>query len=140
MNPSVPETFTVVDTDAFSHLFVAASSPRLRDLRDRLTGRIPVLATQSRAELLAWPRLGRWGERRSRDLAERLDATPTMPVTADVVAAYVELTVACQQNGHALHQKIHTGDRWVAATAIALNRPLLSLDSVFDGAPGLQLA
>ncbi|MGH3565222.1 MAG: hypothetical protein ACRDRH_04160 [Pseudonocardia sp.] len=62
-----------------------------------------------------------------------------MPVTDDVVAAYVDLSVACRSAGHALHQKVHVADRWVAATAIALDRPLLSLDGVFAAAPGLRL-
>ena len=63
----------------------------------------------------------------------------TMPVTDEVVAAYVELQVECVRIGHALGQKQHTGDRWVAATAIALDRPLVSLDGIYANAPGLAL-
>jgi predicted nucleic acid-binding protein len=134
----VPPDVVVVDTDVFSHLYVAQkkSTERLQ-LQDRLVGRRPVIATQTRAELLAWPRLRGWGEKRARELTERVDAVRTLPTTDDVVAAYVDLQVACQRSGHALAQKLHTGDRWVAATAIALDRPLLSLDGIYRDAPGL---
>lgn len=133
----VPDTLVVVDTDAFSHLFVRGSGSRVRDLRESLRGRIPVIATQTYAELLAWPRLQSWGATRTASLAELLSATTTVPVSGDVVTAYVDLFVACRSTGHALHQKVHAADRWVAATAIALDRPLLSFDGVFTGAPGL---
>ncbi|MGH3565223.1 MAG: hypothetical protein ACRDRH_04165 [Pseudonocardia sp.] len=51
----------MIDTDAFSHAFVRGSGAVARDLKEKLTGRIPVIATQTRAELLAWPELQRWG-------------------------------------------------------------------------------
>jgi predicted nucleic acid-binding protein len=63
-----------------------------------------------------------------------------VPVTPEVIEAYVTLSVDCQKIGHALCQKIHTADRWVAATALALDRPLISLDTVYRGVPGLTLA
>ncbi|MGI9003688.1 MAG: PIN domain-containing protein [Pseudonocardia sp.] len=139
MIAAVPETLAVIDTDVFSHVFVRRGSQSRRDLRDRLIGRIPAIATQSRAELLAWPQLRGWAPDRARQLTELIDTTTTVPVTDDVVAAYVELQVSCVRSGHALGQKIHASDRWIAATAIALDRPLISSDAVFHGAPGLKL-
>ena len=136
---SVPDTLVVVDTYAFSHVFVRGSGSRVRDLRERLRGRIPVIAIQTQAELLAWPRLQGWGATRAASLVDLVSATTTVPVSNDVVAAYVDLLVACRSTGHALHQKVHATDRWVAATAIALDRPLLSLDGVYAAAPGLRL-
>ncbi|HTV10971.1 MAG TPA: hypothetical protein VME20_03845 [Acidimicrobiales bacterium] len=41
--------------------------------------------------------------------------------------------------GHALGDKLHDGDRWVASAAIRLGLPLVSHDGVFKGAPGPQL-
>ena len=58
---------------------------------------------------------------------------------SDVVEAYVQLTVDLKTSGHALQQKQHTGDRWVAATAIAIGAPLFSADGIYRGAPGLVL-
>lgn len=137
MSSPVPTTAVVVDTDAFSRLFVKRQP--LRELRDRLIGRVPVVATQTKAELLAWPRLRSWGSPKARRLHQIIDSVPTVPVTDDVVHAYVDLLVGCTAQGHALGQKDHTGDRWIAATAIALDRPLFSLDGIFRNVPGLTL-
>jgi predicted nucleic acid-binding protein len=49
------------------------------------------------------------------------------------------LTAACRRAGHALHDKVHTADRWVAAAAIAKRFPLLSGDAIYAAAPGLTL-
>ena len=48
-----------------------------------------------------------------------------------------ELRVSCEQAGHALGQKIHEADRWIAATAIRLGLELVSDDAVFADLPGL---
>ncbi len=68
-----------------------------------------------------------------------LGGTTVVPVTRDVVDAFVTLTVESRTQGHALAQKQHVADRWVAATAIALARPLLALDGVYREAPRLTL-
>lgn len=139
MTDAVPESAVVVDTGVFSIVYVTASGLQYDELRDRLTGSIPLIATETEAELRSWPRLRDWGANRTRKLSEILNATATVPITAEVVEAYVRLRVDCKLNGHALGQKIHTGDRWVAATAIALGRPLISLDRIYQGAPELTL-
>lgn len=41
--------------------------------------------------------------------------------------------------GHALGQKVHEADRWVAATAMALGAKLISGDAVFENVAGLVL-
>ncbi|MCM3849991.1 hypothetical protein ND486_27755 [Pseudonocardia sp. DR1-2] len=137
MTSEVPATAVVIDTDAFSHLFVLNRASR--ELSDRLVGRVPIIATQTRAELLAWPGLRSWGEARTERLHRILRSTLTVPVTDDVVNAYVELRVECTSRGHALGQKVHGADRWVAATAVALARPLIALDGIYAGAPRLSL-
>ena len=38
----------------------------------------------------------------------------------DIVAEYAQLRADCEAAGHALAQKGHTADRWIAATAIRL--------------------
>lgn len=136
----LPSTLVVLDTDAYSRLYVRRSSePGVQELRDRLVGRIVVIATQTRAELQAWPLLRNWGPHRARELAALLATTTTVPVSQDVINAYVALQVQCLVVGHALGQKQHVADRWVAATAVALDRPLLSLDTVYRGAPHLLM-
>ena len=50
-----------------------------------------------------------------------------------------QLRAACQAEGHALAQREHNADRWIAATAIRLGIPLVSNDQIFQGVPGLTL-
>lgn len=57
----------------------------------------------------------------------------------DLVRTHVELRVACERIGHALGQRDHDADRWIAATALRLGVPLVSNDRIFEAAPGLVL-
>jgi len=57
----------------------------------------------------------------------------------DLIAVYAELRVDCHRAGHALGQREHDADRWIGATALRIGVLLMSNDSVFRGAPGLDL-
>jgi predicted nucleic acid-binding protein len=134
--------YVLLDTDVWSMVY--ARAPRKRDERaaawtTQLQGRTVVIATQSRAEVLSGLATSDIGERRRSAIVAQLDATPTVPVTEDVVVAYADLTGDCRRAGHALQQKQHTGDRWVAATAIATGIPLLAGDAIYLGAPGVPI-
>jgi predicted nucleic acid-binding protein len=104
-----------------------------------LVGRSIAIAVQTRAELLIWPELRGWSADRAGRLRDQLDNTPTVPVNDLVVEAFVRITVGCRRSGHALGQREHVGDRWVAATATAISRPLLALDGIYLDVPDLEL-
>lgn len=72
-------------------------------------------------------------------LGDLLDGTLTISMDMKVLDAFVNLTVGCRTVGHALHAKDHTGDRWIAACAIAKGLPLLSGDGIYEDAPLLEL-
>lgn len=132
----------VLDTDVFSRLFVSPTRGLPTALpidawRERVAGRRVLIGFQTRAELLAGARAGHWGTRRYEGLVRQLERTPTISLDESVLQAYVDLTVNTRSSGHALHQKQHVADRWVAAVAIAKSLPLLSGDQVYRGAPGL---
>jgi predicted nucleic acid-binding protein len=55
------------------------------------------------------------------------------------VLAYAQLPGDCEAVGHALAQRGHNADRWIAATAIRLAIPLVSNDRIFRHVPGLTL-
>jgi len=131
----------VIDTDVCSCLYTRRNDPlgRTATWRELIQGLTVVIATRSQAELRAGFARANWGEPRLANAVQRLEGTPTIPVAASVVDAFVQLTVEARRDGHGLHQKLHTGDRWVGATAIALDAPLLSGDAVFQGAPGIRL-
>lgn len=131
----------VVDTDVWSHLFGRRrrSAPGLTVWREALIGRRVVIATQTRAEVLVGLRSGGLGPARSDAIAAALARTPVVPVTPEVVESFVTLSVEAKAAGHAIAAKIHTADRWVAATAIAIGAPLLSADCIYRKAPRLRL-
>lgn len=51
---------------------------------------------------------------------------------------YAQLRVQRVRAGHALGQRDHDADRWIAATALRLEVPLVSNDQIKD-VPGLVL-
>lgn len=137
-------TAALVDTDVFSALYVDPERSARRGMpvetwRSALTGIRVVISFQTRAEILAGVRGSNWGERRIDRVADKLDLMPTVRADLDVVDAYATLTAACRTRGHALAAKIHAGDRWVAAAAIAKRIPLLSGDGIYAAAPDLAL-
>ena len=68
----------------------------------------------------------------------RLAAVEVVHSGPDLVATYARLRVACRRAGHGLAQARHDADRWLAATALRLDVPLVSDDGVFDDVPALR--
>ncbi len=131
----------LVDTDVFS-LVVArsnASDSRVPRWREQLVGRQFVISFQTSAEVIGGALANEWGERRTRELRAIIDRTPTIGVDAEVVEAFARLTADCRRAGHPLHGKAHTGDRWIAACAVAKDLPILTGDRIFSGVPRLSL-
>lgn len=134
----------LIDTDVFSGLFSSPARAEFRGSpvaawRHVLAGKRLVISFQTRAEVIAGMRMARWGARRIDAMMLRLDKAPTVRLDDDVIDAYATLTAECRHRGHALHDKLHTADRWVTASAIAQRIPLFSGDGIFRGAPRLEL-
>lgn len=137
-----PSLTALVDTDVWSGIFGPRRrrpDPRVQAWSRQLIGTTVLIATQTRAEVLAGVHASSWSEQRKEGVRRQLDATATMPMDEPVIQAYASLTAWCRLQGHGLGQKEHTGDRWIAATAIATGAPLLTGDSVYRGAQGLNL-
>ena len=114
-------------------------SPLEARYRRHLTGRRLVIATQVVAEARYGALRADWGQRRV-DQLERLIHRAVVVVPTDHLASvYSQLKVACERAGHALHQRIHAGDLWIAATAVYRRIPLVTDDGVFDACPGLTV-
>lgn len=130
----------LVDTDVFSEVYIKHPTAALGTIWTQvLTGRTVVIAVQTEVELRAWPQLFGWNEKRTHALIERVEAVPRIQVATIVQQAYVDLTAWSKHNGHAIHQKIHTADRWVAATALAHGFDLAAIDGIYDDVAGLSL-
>lgn len=132
---------TVVDSDVFSLLYVvpAIGDPRVQRWQQSLADRRVLIAFHTRAEVLAGALSASWGARRMAKVLDVLNRTPTIHSDDEVVGAYAALTAECRRVGHALHDKVHTGDRWIAACVIAKQLDLLSGDAIYQDAPNLVL-
>lgn len=93
------------------------------------------------AELRFGARIAGWGDRRLERLERRIAGARTVwPVDeSSLVEAYVRLRASCVRTGHGLGHKDHEADRWIAATALWLDIPLVVHDSIFMNVDGLRL-
>lgn len=128
----------VIDTDVFSAELV----PRSR-LAERyapvITGRPAFISFQTVAELYYGALRRSWGEGRMVKLSAKIAIAEVVHTGPELVMVCARLRADCAAQGHALAQREHNADRWIAATAIRLGIPLVSNDGIFRGAPGLVL-
>lgn len=136
--PAVPGV-VVVDTGVYGAGLVPSSGSLRTRYATHLLGRRVILSYQTVADLRFGALVRNWGEATIRAMEDRLRAATVAPVDDPTAFAYADLKAECRKLGHPLHQKIHDGDRWIAATAIRYSVPLVSDDGVFKDAPGLQL-
>ena len=128
----------VVDTDVVSADLTPGSALAER-YNPLLVGRTVFLSFQTVAELRYGALLRGWGTARMRRLDAAVARAEVVHSGPDLVRTYAELRVACERIGHALCQRNHDADRWIAATALRLAIPLVSNDRIFENAPGLEL-
>jgi predicted nucleic acid-binding protein len=134
-----PRPGVVVDTMVISWLFDERPNP-VADQYRVLIGRAPVvLAFQTVMELRFGAIRAGWGELRRRRLEWRIAELSIVQPDDEMITVCAELRADCQRTGHALGNKIHDGDRWIAAAAIRLRLPLVSHDAVFKNVPLLEL-
>jgi predicted nucleic acid-binding protein len=104
-----------------------------------ITGRLAFISFQTAAE----PRYGAtrrgWGKPWMRGMEATIERVEVAHSGPELVAVYAQLRAGCVAAGHALGQREHTGDRWIAATAIRLGIPLSRATESLAGAPKLQL-
>jgi predicted nucleic acid-binding protein len=126
----------LIDTDVFSADLVPTSRLAER-YAPILTGRPAFISFQTATELRYGAIRCGWGEARMLKLDSKIRrAVHTGP---ELVAICAQLRADCAAIGHALSQREHNADRWIAATAIRLGIPLVSNDTIFKAVPGLAL-
>lgn len=128
----------VVDTDVYSGRLIPDST-LARRYEPLLVGRAEFVSFQTVAEVRYGALLRGWGDARLHRMEAALGRIEIVYPGPDLIRTYAELRVACQRAGHALSQREHDADRWIAATAIRLGIPLVSNDRVFDNTPRLVL-
>jgi tRNA(fMet)-specific endonuclease VapC len=129
----------VVDTDVFSRVVMGSPTGEYSRFQPLLQGRPLILAAQTVAEVRAGALLRNWGRQRVSEMEEKIDRVGVVPVGDAVCRCWAELKASCVTDGHALGEKIHDSDRWIAATAMYLGVPLTSNDGIFDQVAGLDV-
>ena len=120
---------------ADTSIFIARESGRPLDvsvLPDTLAVSIITIAELRAGVLAAADLLTR--DRRLATLPQALELDP-VPVDDEVGRAWARLRVALRDSG----RKMKVNDAWIAATAIALEIPVVSQDGDYENLPGLQV-
>ncbi len=133
-----PPASVVVDTMVVSALVNAGRDPGAAErCRSAVDGRSVVVSFVTVTEMRFGAIKAGWGEIRRRGLERVLSRLVVVQPDDDLMRTCAELRATCRAQGHALGQKVHEADRWVASTAIALGVALISGDGVFDNVAGL---
>ena len=104
-----------------------------------LAGELIAVAPQTVAEARYGALKSGWGPRRITELAAMTASVTVLPADAETVERVAQLRNECRSIGHALHQRFHNADLWIAAAAIRWGLPLVAHDAVFIGCPNLEL-
>ena len=72
-------------------------------------------------------------------LDSKIRRAEVVHIGPELVAICAQLRANCAAIGHALAQREHNADRWIAATALRLGIPLVSNDTIFKAVPDLTL-
>jgi len=134
---AAPRGPIVIDTDVYGAELTG--SPLAIRYQPVILGRPAFISFQTEAELRFGALLRGWSAARMLQLEARIAAAETVHSGPDLIDTYAQLRATCQRIGHALGQKHHDADRWVAATAIRLGIPLVANDGIYDNVPGLQV-
>lgn len=133
-----PSASVVVDTMVVSALVNAGRDPAAAArCRATIGGRSVVVSFVTVTEMRFGAIKAGWGELRRRGLERVLARLVVVQPDDDLMGTCAELRADCVKRGHALGDKVHEADRWVAATAIALGVELISRDEVFRNVTGL---
>jgi tRNA(fMet)-specific endonuclease VapC len=128
----------VIDTDVFSADLVPGS--RLAELYvPIITGRRALISFQTAAEIRFGALRRGWRAARMLRLDAKIGQVEVVHTGPELIRVYARLHADCEAAGHALPQRDHNADRWIAATAIRLGLPLVSNDAIFRRVPGLSL-
>ena len=129
----------VVDTGVFGARLAPSGRLLAALYRPMLEGRPAVISFVTVAELEYGARLAGWGPDRLRRLEYEVGRAEIVWPGPHLTEVYATLRAWCARTGHGLGQKEHEADRWVAATALWLQVPLVAHDRIFANVNNLEL-
>jgi predicted nucleic acid-binding protein len=138
VSPARSQGPIVIDTDVFS-ADILPGSPLAARYAPIVTGRPAFISFQTAAELRYGAIRRGWGHSRMLKLEAMIQRAEVVHTGPELVLVCAQLRASCEAAGHALAQREHNADRWIAATAIRLGVPLVSNDRIFRGVPDLTL-
>ncbi len=136
-----PPASVVVDTMVVSALVNAGRDPgTAAQWKTAIDGRSIVVSFVTVTELRFGAIKAGWGEIRRRGLERVLAQLVVVQPDDDLMRVCAQLRADSWASGHALGNKVHEADRWIAATAMVLGIELVTGDDVFRRVPGLVVA
>lgn len=129
----------VIDTMIASMLMSRKPADAVARYGPMLVGRPLVVSHVTVTELRFGALAAGWGPNRLEALEARLSAMTVVVPDDDLVWVCARLRAAAKNAGLGLWAKDHEADRWIAATAVRYDLPLVSDDSIFVGVPDLDL-
>lgn len=132
-------THVVIDTDVASWLLDPRPSSHAEQARRTIGDRARVVSFVTVTELRYGAIRAGWGELRRRQLERSLGDVEVIQTNERLIDQCAGLRAAAAGSGHGLANKIHEADRWVAATAVALELELVAGDGIFENMPGLDV-
>lgn len=129
----------VIDTGVFGARLTPTGRLLASRYRPLLEGRPAVISFVTVAELEYGARLAGWGPDRLRRLEYEIGRAQIVWPGPHLTDVYATLRAWCVRTGHGLGQKEHEADRWVAATAVWLQVPLVAHDGIFANVKNLEL-
>lgn len=131
-------SFVVVDTDVF--IWITRGRGDAGRHLQLIRGKRMVVSFATVAELWRGARARGYNERSRERLHADIRTALVVAPTDELTQHWAELTDDARRRGHALGQRAHNHDAWVAATALLFDVPLLTEDGHFENYPGLRLA
>lgn len=128
----------LLDTNVFTAR-LREKSPLASGYAKHLFGQRLLVTPQTVAEARYGALTASWGPVRLRRLSQLTARARLLPVDSETIEAVAQLRDRCRLAGHALHQRAHNADLWIAAAAIRWGVPLIAHDAVFIECPGLDL-
>lgn len=125
----------VLDTSVAS--LIHKGDSRAGYYEPHLVGMTPAISFQTVAELRLWAELAGWGERRRSELELFIRGFVVIPSSDALATAWVRVS----QRSISAGRRLESADAWIAATAAALDAPLLTHDADLNAVscPGVEI-
>jgi|SRR5436190_22877604 len=116
-------TVLLLDTNVVSILF-KPDHPLHPKCFEVVAGGQWLISLMTRAELLLWPRVNRWGQKRREELLKHIDLCTTILPDEGTCLSWVEIVAESRDKG----RPVTVADAWIAATARQWDLPLVTAD------------